>query len=414
MPRDGSNVYSPPGGTKGSPGTTIESSKYNAFVDDLTADANAARPISAGGTGATDASGARDNLGLEIGVDIPAFATTPTKVDVRRNRIVNGDMSVSLEHSNTSGTENGRYPVDQWFQSYVTSAATLTVAQAGSVTPSGSLTRIRATVTVPDASLGAGEYWALVQNIEGHNIRDIRFGGTNAVNLVLRFGFKGPAGTYAVSVQNYNAGTPNRSYIAEFTISAGQANTDTVQEISIPRDTSGIWGVTEGVVGIRLNIVLAAGSNFQGTANTWNAGNVYGTSSTSNGMGTGSAVFELFDVGLKLDPDATGVYGVYEAGQVDPVFRCERYLIPVKQGLGYTLGATVPYSGTVSFPVKAAKAPTLLRGTYTVGGGPAGTVALSTASGAVTEFGAAFSNSAANWSTGVFVSVDALLSARLS
>lgn len=55
MPRDGSGVYSPPAGTKGSPNTTIESSKYNAFVDDLASDANAARPITAGGTGETSA-----------------------------------------------------------------------------------------------------------------------------------------------------------------------------------------------------------------------------------------------------------------------------------------------------------------------------------------------------------------------
>lgn len=55
MPRDGSGVYSAPAGTTASPNTTIESSKYNAFVTDLVSDANAARPISAGGTGETSA-----------------------------------------------------------------------------------------------------------------------------------------------------------------------------------------------------------------------------------------------------------------------------------------------------------------------------------------------------------------------
>ncbi|MCZ4093395.1 hypothetical protein [Sinorhizobium psoraleae] len=44
MPRTG-GVYSPPAGTKGVSGNTIQSVPYNAFVDDLTADANAARPI---------------------------------------------------------------------------------------------------------------------------------------------------------------------------------------------------------------------------------------------------------------------------------------------------------------------------------------------------------------------------------
>ncbi len=66
MPRV-AGVYSPPAGTKGVPNTTIQSAPYNAFIDDLTQDANAARPITAGGTGATSASAARDNLAV-IGV----------------------------------------------------------------------------------------------------------------------------------------------------------------------------------------------------------------------------------------------------------------------------------------------------------------------------------------------------------
>jgi hypothetical protein len=55
MPRDGSGVYSKPAGTTASPNTTIESAKYNAFGDDLVTDLNAARPITAGGTGETTA-----------------------------------------------------------------------------------------------------------------------------------------------------------------------------------------------------------------------------------------------------------------------------------------------------------------------------------------------------------------------
>lgn len=62
-----------PGRTKGAPNTTIQSAKYNALVDDLTLDANAARPITAGGTGATSASAARTALGLAIGTNVQAY-----------------------------------------------------------------------------------------------------------------------------------------------------------------------------------------------------------------------------------------------------------------------------------------------------------------------------------------------------
>lgn len=77
MPRNGANVYSPPPGTLATTLTTIKSPEYNAFVNDLTADANLARPIVAGGTGATNAVSARDNLGLEIGVDILGISYAP-------------------------------------------------------------------------------------------------------------------------------------------------------------------------------------------------------------------------------------------------------------------------------------------------------------------------------------------------
>lgn len=80
MPRT-NGVYTPPAGTKGVPDTTIRSAPYNALVDDLTADANAARPISAGGTGATNATAARENIGAIGADDLKNADTKTTPVD---------------------------------------------------------------------------------------------------------------------------------------------------------------------------------------------------------------------------------------------------------------------------------------------------------------------------------------------
>ena len=64
MPRNGSGVYSKVPGTAAVSGQTASSADYNSQIDDMVTDANNARPIVAGGTGATTAAGALTNLGL--------------------------------------------------------------------------------------------------------------------------------------------------------------------------------------------------------------------------------------------------------------------------------------------------------------------------------------------------------------
>ena len=76
MPRNGSGVYSKPAGTTAVPDTTIESAKYNSTIDDLVQDANTARPITAGGTGATSAASARTNLAVPGTATVNTFTAT--------------------------------------------------------------------------------------------------------------------------------------------------------------------------------------------------------------------------------------------------------------------------------------------------------------------------------------------------
>lgn len=76
MSRDGSGVYSKPAGTTAVSGTTIASAQFNSAIDDLVQDANVARPIVAGGTGAPNLSGVKANL--EIPNDASELPYAPT------------------------------------------------------------------------------------------------------------------------------------------------------------------------------------------------------------------------------------------------------------------------------------------------------------------------------------------------
>lgn len=69
-------VYTLPPGTAATTLTAIDSSDYNSFIADIEAAQNTARPIVAGGTGATSASAARTALGLAIGTDVLAYSTS--------------------------------------------------------------------------------------------------------------------------------------------------------------------------------------------------------------------------------------------------------------------------------------------------------------------------------------------------
>lgn len=292
---------------------------------------------------------------------------TASQVSIGRNRAVNADMSMSQENGNTSGTTDGYFGADQWATYRVTSAGVITTQRVQSRTPAGATDRYRVTISTADASLAAGEYLKITQPLEGSNVKDFLYGTASAKASVLRFGFKGPAGTYAARLGN---SATNRSFVALFTITAPQANTDTVQTIAITGDTTGTWLTADGVIGIALDIVLACGATFQGVTG-WQAGNILGTSAVSNGMSTGAAVFELFDVGLKIDPDSTGVYGQYEVGPVDAVYRPERYYaksyapattpgtatyVGIRFAGSYIAGAGT-LAGEISFPQTLCKTP---------------------------------------------------------
>jgi hypothetical protein len=73
MSRDIAGIYAPPPGTAATTQTTIDSAKYNGFVADITAEQNAKRPVSAGGTGGGSPSEAQVGLSLVPGTHVQEF-----------------------------------------------------------------------------------------------------------------------------------------------------------------------------------------------------------------------------------------------------------------------------------------------------------------------------------------------------
>jgi hypothetical protein len=150
------------------------------------------------------------------------------------------------------------------------------------------------TVTTADAAIAAGKFSGIFTNIEGLRAADLLFGAGSAKTVTLQFGVKAPAGTYCVAIRN---AAPNRTYVTEYTVAAGEANTDVIKSVTIPGDVTGTWAA-DNTIGLSICFCLMAGSTYQTPAGIWTAGNFLGSSNQFNFMGTNGNVFELFDVGL--------------------------------------------------------------------------------------------------------------------
>jgi len=254
---------------------------------------------------------------------ISDVGSVASKTDVRRNLIVNGSMAASQENGNTLGTTNGYYPADQWALYFTAASAAMSVQRIQARTLANALDQIEFKTTTAKASLAASDSVTLTQNIEGSAFASAGFGTANAKPLVLRAQVTLPAGLYHFHLQN-SAG--DRHCAVPFTIAAGEANSPVVKEIVVPGDTSGTWLTADGVIGITVDLVLAAGSSKTGgTASTWGATAYFAAATQFNILSSTANVARLADVGFKLDLDATGLFGQYQVREVHPVYRSERY-----------------------------------------------------------------------------------------
>jgi hypothetical protein len=304
------------------------------------------------------------DLTLTVPVVLPANPTTAlqaapkqyvdatAKVFSNKNYIVNGAMMVSQENGTAPLTASGTYPVDQFRVSF-SNTGTQTFQQANVYSPAGSVYRLRVTCTVADASVAASDYCTITQPIEGIVIADLQSGRPLAKTVTLQFGVKAPAGTYCVALRN---GTVDRSYVAEYVISAGEANTDVVKSVTIQLDTSGSW-VTYNILGMYVTWTLMSGTATNTTAGSWTAGSFFGTANQFNFMGTINNVFELFDVSLT---EGTVAPPFKVPDYADELLACQRYWQQV--GMGATGSWTGAGGAQVAsqFPVAMRANPTAL------------------------------------------------------
>lgn len=255
------------------------------------------------------------------------------KTALARNLLINPVFN--WKQGLTGPYTTGGYVGDNWALYHNLSTGVISrESRIAKVSPRGSLYRMRATVTTPQAAMAAGNYAAIETYVEGFAANALKLGLAAAIPSVLSFGWNGPAGTYTVAVSNSPI---TRSFIGVFIIAPGQANTDVYFDFPIPAYNAGTWLRDQGI-GIAMDFALAAGSNYQGVAG-WQTGNVMKVAGSSNGLAAANT-FELFDVGLFADPDNTGLPPVWQPpDEIDDLQRCKRF---------YEIGIASGFSGNVT------------------------------------------------------------------
>ena len=236
-----------------------------------------------------------------------------------RNLIINGAMQVSQRGTSfTTGSGYGDYTLDRFTSAHAqTGKFTINQVEDG---PTGFKNSLK--ITSSSAyTVGASEDFLIRHKIEGTNCIPLEQGTSNAKSVTLSFYVKSSlTGTFAVSFQN---SANNRHYIATYTISS--ANTWERKTISLTLDTSGTWLTTTGI-GLIIAFSLGVGSNLDGTAGAWAAGNKLSTSGSVDLVSTNGATWFLTGVQLELGDNATP----FENRTLqDELLRCQRYFYMV-------------------------------------------------------------------------------------
>jgi len=223
-----------------------------------------------------------------------------------KNRIINGAMVIDQRNAGASVTASATsamtYVLDRWGYQ-VTQASKFTVQQnAGSVTPPTGFTKYLG-VTVgasANVTVGASDYFAVSQRIEGFNAADFGWGAAGASAVTLSFWVRSSlTGTFGGSIIN---SAYTRSYPFTYTISA--ANTWEQKSVTIAGDTSGTW-LTDNSTGIQLWLSIGAGSTNLGTAGSWAGASYLSATGSTNLITTNSATFYVTGVQLEKGSTAT-------------------------------------------------------------------------------------------------------------
>jgi len=232
----------------------------------------------------------------------PGMLASDSQFSGFKNRIINGAMVIDQRNAGAASANTiSGYFLDRWQILQSTTGKLIAQQNAGSVTPPLGFNNYLGITSQSAYSVGAGDFYFIVQYIEGFNTADLGFGTANAKTITLSFQvYSSLTGTFGGSLRN---ATNNRSYPFTYTVSS--ANTWTPVSVTIAGDTTGTWvGATNGI-GLQVIFGLGVGSTYSGTAGAWAGVNYISATGATSVVGTNGATFYITGVQLEKGSTAT-------------------------------------------------------------------------------------------------------------
>ena len=252
-----------------------------------------------GGTGAATGAGALTSLGAASAASLSATQASLPGRNFAVNPILRLDQRFegAAQAVSTGTTQKS---ADQWqiiFQGVSTGDTVQRVAVTGH--PAGYQTALQVVIGIGSATINAGDFLLINQNIEGFTWAPLGYGQSTAAPVSAEFWVNSSiAGTFGVALRNASG---NRSYVTTFVVPTPSV-WQLVQLQNIVGDVTGTWNQTNAS-GVVFTVALEVGSSGQtASVNAWQGANVLGTAAQTQLTTTTSATFSI--TGLQIESGA--------------------------------------------------------------------------------------------------------------
>tara|TARA_R100000426_G_scaffold67397_1_gene46955 strand:- start:155 stop:1594 length:1440 start_codon:yes stop_codon:yes gene_type:complete len=310
-----------------------------------------------------------NNNQLNLGSDTTRFKNiyakgTVTGVNISgRNLINNGAMQISQRSTSASISGTGTtFVLDRWaVERTAAGTAVITMSQDNQA-PEGFSKSLKIDVTTADTSLGTGERWQVRTRIEAQNLKQLKYGTSNAKQMIISFFVRSNVtGTFTVGLYQADG---NKVNSGNYTINS--ANTWEQKTVIINGNTVNAMTM-DASLGIQIGFGIGVGTGFSGGTATGNWSTTNNTQYASQTNLLASTDNELFITGVQAEVGNVATEFEHKSYGQD-LAECQRYYEENNcTWAGYTAAAQGNGSLQVDYKVAKRATPTLSTKTAATG-----------------------------------------------